>query len=250
MQFVQGDRSGHAAVNNPGHAKFVVSGPLAATEQADAAALAGTVASSGSLAATEAADIVALVGATIGAGILAATEAADNSALAGAVSIAGTLSTIEAADSFAGTAIVVDASSSTGILAASETADTAEVTGAVAGEVAPPVFVGGGYWRQPQRWPVAVEGVGYGILPQLEGEAHGLVVAVGAGVATPPGLAGIAVATVGIAGRSAARLALKAAARGDRGHAGAGAGVITLKGAAVGRHDDDEAAMIALLLAA
>jgi hypothetical protein len=252
MQVVQGGRSGHAAVTNPGHAKFVVSGPLAATEDADAAVVAGTVVSSGSLAASEATDIVAFVGATgagANAGILAATEAADTSAIAGSVICVGTLSAIEAADSFAGTGSIIDAGSAFGVLAASEAADTAEVVGDVTGEVAPPVSVGGGYWR-PYRQPVAVEGVGYAILPQLEGEAHGLVGTDADGVATLSDVVGAAVATAGVAGRSEARLAIRAAVIGDCGPAGSGSGVVTLKGAAIGRHDDDEAAMIALLLAA
>jgi len=254
MQVVQGDRSGHAAVNNPGHAKFIVSGSLAATEAADIAALVGATA------------------AVADTGILAATESADNSALAGSISTGGTLSTIEAADSFAGTAVVVDVGSALGVLAASEAADFAEVMGAVAGEVAPPVSVGGGYWRWPQRRPVAVEGIGYAILPQLEGEAHGLVVAAGAGDVKSPVLAGTSVGTVAVVGRSAARLTVRVEAVGERGLAGearavlkglsvagAGAGganctgaraIIELQGAAIGRHDDDEAAIMAWLLAA
>ena len=128
---------------------------------------------------------------------------------------------------------------------------SASVGGEVTGEVAPPIFVGGGYWRPTAARPVAVEGIGYAILPEIEGEAHGLVGVAGIGAASQSrGLVGAGAGAVGVDGRSAARLSIKAAAIGDRGLAGSGAGVITLKGAAVGRHDDDEAAMIALLLAA
>jgi hypothetical protein len=48
----------------------------------------------------------------------------------------------------------------------------------------PAVAVGGGYW--PRYKPAAVIGYGYGVLPQLWGEAHGVVYIAGAGAATLP----------------------------------------------------------------
>ena len=138
------------------------------------------------------------------------------------------------------------------------------------GEVAPPIFVGGGGIHRPQLRPEPVEGVGYGILPQLEGEAHGVVLVAGAGAALPR-ISGVGTGAVGVAGRTVATLStVKMAASGDRGQVGAaravlkaavasgagvagaygtGAGTIQLKGAAIGRHDDDEAAILALLAA-
>jgi hypothetical protein len=117
--------------------------------------------------------------------------------------------------------------------------------------VAPPVFAGGGGVGEPLR-PFPVEGYGYGILPQIEGEAHGVVAVagVGAGIILP-GLTGEAIGSVGAAGRSVARLTIKAAARGNAGALGKGSGMIVkFEGAAIGRHDDDEAAIVAWLLAA
>jgi len=149
--------------------------------------------------------------------------------------------------------IVGDADLVSGVLAASEASDTAELTGAIEGEVAPPVSAAiGGHWRPEPHRPPPVEGVGYGILPQLEGEAHGLVGVAGAGAASQsPGLVGVGAGAVGVVGRSTARLAIKAAAVGDRGQAGSGLGTIVgIKAAAIGRHDDDAAAIVAILLAA
>ena len=76
-------------------------------------------------------------------------------------------------------------------------------------------------------------------------------VVAGTGVASQPrGLVGAGAGAVGVVGRSAARLRSRRQRSVIAGWRASGAGVITLKGAAVGRHDDDEAAMIALLLAA
>ena len=146
-----------------------------------------------------------------------------------------------------------------------EAASAADVLDATVIAVSVP---GGGYYPPPRPFPV--EGIGYGILPELEGEARGVVIVVGVGVGALPGLVGAAAGTVGVAGRSAARLVVGAAAIGDRGQAGAaaavlkglsiasagvvgthgaGAGIVELKGAAVGQHDDDEA-IVAWLLAA
>ena len=83
-------------------------------------------------------------------------------------------------------------------------------------QVAPPVTEGsGGYHYRPDRRPLPVEGYGYGILPQIEGEAHGVVAAVGRSIGTLPRFAGQADAAAGAAGSSTARLTVKAAALGN-----------------------------------
>jgi hypothetical protein len=132
-----------------------------------------------------------------------------------------------------------------------------------------PVEVGGVV--RPLK-PFPVVGRGYGILPQLEGEAFGTVAAVGNGVAKLPRLKGAATGSIGVAGRSAGELIIRAAAIGRHGQAGVGEAVlkglsiasdgaigirgsglgmiVKLNAAAIGRHDDDEAAVMTLLLAA
>lgn len=173
---------------------------------------------------------------------------------------------IEAADA----ADVLDASViAVGVSVLVEAADAADFFDAEV--IAAEVPLGGGGYYPPLR-PFPVEGVGFGILPELEGEAHGVVTLVGAGVGIVPSLVGEAAGSAGVAGRSAAQLVVRAAAIGTRGQAGAavavlkglsvasagvvgtrgsGSGtVVKLEGAANGRHDDDEAAMMAFLLAA
>jgi hypothetical protein len=150
-----------------------------------------------------------------------------------------------------------------------EAAAAADVLDATVEAAEAPVY-GGARHYPPKPFPVI--GVGFGILPALEGEAHGVVTLVGVGIGTLPGLTGEAAGTAGVAGRSAAQLVLRAAAVGTRGQAGnaaavleglsvASAGVVGSRGsgsgtvmkfraAASGRHDDDEAAIVAWLLAA
>jgi hypothetical protein len=223
----------------------------------------------GALATIEAADTYAGTGMLVGDGLLAAVEAADIAAVVGGVVAAGTLSAIEATDvaEFAGA--VVDAGSVFGTLAATEAADTAALAGEVTGEVAQPPAYGGG--RLPKPRPAPVEGIGYGILPALEGEAHGVVVAVSAGAAVLRSLAGEAAGAAGARGQGKTRLTVKAAASGVRGAKGAAVAVLGLDGVAgagsigvsgkgfgaigglgavaTGRQDDDDAA-VAWLLAA
>ena len=134
------------------------------------------------------------------------------------------------------------------------------------------VPVTGGGIELPRRRPFPVVGIGYGVLPELEGEAYGVVTIAGSGASARPRLVGEAAGTVGSAGRAAAQLILlRAAAAGDCGQAGraeavlklaaasrgtaavhgSGSGaIVKLQAAAVGRHDDDEAAVMAFLLAA
>jgi hypothetical protein len=240
-------------------------GTLAATEGADAAAITGLVGRAGTLAATEGADTAAFAGLVAITGALAATEAADVASFAGTVATLGTLAATEEADAFAATGIVAAAGEIVGTLTATEGADTAAFAGVVSVQVA--IVVGGGGYYPPER-PMPVEGAGYGILPRIEGEAHGVVVRV---------LAAIRPARIehwvsaGIAGHGAVRLSIKAVAAGDHGRVGAaiavlrvdaagsgvagargrGSGMVAnLRADAVGRHDDDEAAAIAWMLAA
>jgi hypothetical protein len=130
---------------------------------------------------------------------------------------------------------------------------------------------GGGYYPIPRR-PAAVVGHGYGILSELDGEALGAIGVVGQGFGALPRLSGSAAGAVGVAGRSAGQIAVHAAIIGRHGQIGrafgalkglsiasdgvAGtrgqaSGIITkLAGSAIGRHDDDEAAIMSFLLAA
>jgi hypothetical protein len=136
--------------------------------------------------------------------------------------------------------------------------------------VAPPIFGGGGIARPPRPYPV--EGAGYGILPPLEGEAFGVVISVGVGEGQLPQLAGQATGSIGAAGKLLAQFTIKATACGQRGQRGMAAATIKgvaaassgragacgkgfgmimkFEGAAVGCHNDDEAAAVAFLLAA
>src|SRR5262245_4582658 len=129
---------------------------------------------------------------------------------------------------------------------------------------------GGGILRPPLR---PIIGVGYGVLPQLEGEDHGAVGGVGEARGTLPRLTGEAIGSVGAAGRAAGQLVvLRAVAGGSVNQAGkavailkglsvAGAGVAVVRGSglgvilkptatAIGRHDDDEAAVLMTFLLA
>jgi len=135
-----------------------------------------------------------------------------------------------------------------------EAADALDALDADVVSVEVPIAVGGGAYY-PQRRPFPVIGHGYGILPQLEGEAHGVVGVVGvvgAGAGMLPGIVGEAAGSAGVAGRSAAQLGLiRAAATGVGGNRGSGDGMIVkFSGSATGQHDDDEAAVVAFLLAA
>jgi hypothetical protein len=237
-------------------------GTLAATEGADAAAITGLVGRSGTLAATDGADTAAFTGLLSVSGVLAAIESADVASFAATVVTLGSLAATDGADVFAATGIVASAGEIVGSLEAGEGADTAAFAGVVPVPVV--VVVGGGGYHPLER-PLPVEGSGYGILPRLEGEAHGVVV--GVRVATPvriepcPASAGI----------GAAGLSIKAAAAGNHGRIGSGivmlragavgSGVIgthgrgsamvaNLMGTGCGQHDDDEAAAVAWMLAA
>jgi hypothetical protein len=211
------------------------------------------------------ASFVGAVAATAWTGVLAATESADIGSFAATVVTLGSLAATEGADVFAATGTVASAGEIIGSIEAGEGGDTAAFAGVVPVPVV--VVVGGGGYYPPER-PLLVEGTGYGILPRLEGEAHGVVV--GARAATPVRIEPRAVATES-AGIGAARLSIKAVATGNHGRIGAGivmlragavgSGVIgthgkgsamvaNLMGTGSGQHDDDEAAAIAWMLAA
>jgi hypothetical protein len=64
-----------------------------------------------------------------------------------------------------------------GVSVLAEAADALDQLDAVVDAVA--VSVPGGARHYPPPRPLPVEGVGYGVLPQLEGEAHGTVGAAG-----------------------------------------------------------------------
>ena len=224
------------------------------------AAESAEVAGTGTIAAGNSGELVAQAATITGLGVSESTGTgalqAGAAVIAGAglVASAGTGDLVAGPATVAGEGVVIEegVAVGTGALVAGAAAVSGE--GEVTGEVAPPVSVGGGrYYPFRQDRPLPVEGIGYAILPQLEGEAHGLVGVAGTGAASQPrGLVGAGAGAVGVVGRSAARFAINAAAVGDRGLAGSGAGTIVgIKAAAIGRHDDDEAAAVmALLLAA
>jgi|SRR5580765_1270374 len=154
------------------------------------------------------------------------------------------------------------------VVSVAEAASAVDTADAVVQPVLVVIIPGGG--RREQLRPDLVEGVGFGILPELEGEAHGVVVAASIGAAMLRSLAGEATGAGGARGQGNAPLTVKAAASGARGAKGAaaavlglevagsgsigvrgkGSGVIgALEAVAVGRQDDDEAA-VAWLLAA
>jgi hypothetical protein len=131
---------------------------------------------------------------------------------------------------------------------------------------------GGGYPPLVRRRP-AVVGFGYGILPDLEGEAFGAIGIIGRALGAVPRLGGAAAGVIGAAGRSAGQIGIIiATAIGQRGQVGAAIGVfkdlsitsngvagthgsglgaiVQLRGSAIGRHNDDEAAIMSFLLAA
>lgn len=130
-----------------------------------------------------------------------------------------------------------------------EAADAVDQLDATVEAVEVPVDGGGGFYPPLQR-PFPVIGRGYGILPQLVGEAHGVVGAVAKGAAQLLVRAN-AVGVSGQAGNATVTLSLSVAGKGAVGARGTGSGVIMkFSGTATGQHDDDEAAVIAILLAA
>jgi hypothetical protein len=125
-----------------------------------------------------------------------------------------------------------------------EAAAAEDVLDATVEAAAVPVS-GGGFAPRPRPFPVY--GIGFGILPELRGEAHGVVSAAR--------LVAVRAAAIGASGQAGAATAvlkgLAVASAGVVGTRGSGSGTIMkFEGAARGRHDDDEAAVMAFLLAA
>ena len=192
---------------------------------------------------------VAVIGAVISAAVFEAVGAsvtvdtafytADNATWPTADGgVSGASDSLDAIVQVAGAAILVEVATALDLLDA--TVEAAEV----------PVVIGGGA-RYPRRRPLPVYGVGYGILPQLWGEAHG-VVGVAGQSAAQLFVRAAAVGACGQAGNAAAVLKrLAVAGKGAVGTRGSGEGMIVkFSGSATGQHDDDEAAVIAFLLAA
>jgi len=134
-------------------------------------------------------------------------------------------------------------------------ADVAEVAEALdqldAAVIAAIEAAPGGAHYPRRRRPLPVYGSGYGILPQLWGEAHGVVGVAGKSAAQVR-VCATAVGASGQAGDAAVVLkGLAVVGKGAIGTRGAGSGMIVkFSGIATGRHDDDAAAVIAFLLAA
>jgi hypothetical protein len=110
---------------------------------------------------------------------------------------------------------------------------------------------GGGAYYPPLQRPFPIVGRCYGVLPALWGEAHGVVGAVAKGAAQVL-VRAAAVGACGQAGHAAVTLkGMTVGGKGAVGARGVGSGVIMkFSGSASGHHDDDEAAVIAFLLAA
>ncbi len=112
----------------------------------------------------------------------------------------------------------------------------------------------------PAISPAAIEGDGYGVLPYLFGNGRGVHGVVGRGRGRLVGLSGRGRGDVGGDGRGFVRLAsirdevfqngIVDGSQGSVSWSGLGSVVISVKGAAVGQQDDEDIAMIALLLAA
>jgi len=173
-------------------------------------------------------------------------EAATASDLADAVSIVSA-DAIEAATALDNTDAAIGAQVLFGTV--DETAEALDQLDATVEAASVPIDGGGAYYPPLQR-PFPVVGRGYGILPRLEGEAHGVVGAVGKSAAQLV-VRAAAVGACGQAGTAAVTLGLAVAGKGAVGVRGKGEGVIMkFSGSATGHHDDDEAAVIAFLLAA
>jgi hypothetical protein len=140
-------------------------------------------------------------------------------------------------------------------------------------DILPPVEQGGGGFYAEIRQRFLVFGIGYGILPKLEGEGFGIVGVAGWGLSKAARISCAADGVLGTVGKSAAQFKpLYAIAIGHRGQVGTAAAIfknlsIVSKGAvgacgsgsgmmanmkanAIGQFNDHELAAISLLLAA
>jgi hypothetical protein len=138
-----------------------------------------------------------------------------------------------------------------GNVVAADVAEAAAATDSLDAAAFPAVEVAPGGAHYPRRRPLPIVGVGYGILPQLWGEAHGVVGTVAKGEAQLL-VRAVAVGVCGQVGNAAVVLnGLAVLGKGAVGTRGTGSGMIVkFNGSATGRHDDDEAAVIAFLIAA
>jgi hypothetical protein len=108
---------------------------------------------------------------------------------------------------------------------------------------------GGGHWEQPRPYPV--EGTGFGILPRIEGHATGYVGAIGKSRGATFAIKAAAIGQRGHAGLAEATIdGIAAKGSGCTVAGGKGFGMMKFEGAAVGRHVDDEAAAVLFMLAA
>jgi hypothetical protein len=112
------------------------------------------------------------------------------------------------------------------------------------------VTAGGGRVELPRLRPIV--GVGFGVLPEIEGDARGVVIVAGDGKGTLAQVGGAASGVVGTAGRGAGQLqSADAVALGVGAIHGSGFGtVMELKAIAIGQVDDSEGAAMIVLLAA
>jgi hypothetical protein len=203
-------------------------------------------------------------GAVIDADLAEAADAADiadavSSVSADAIEPANALDDLDAVTDVAADAIeaadALDELDAVAVPAGVILADVVEATTALdqidatVDAVEVPVDGGGAYYP-PQQRPFPVVGRGYGILPPLWGEAHGVVGAVAKGAARLV-VRAAAVGASGQAGNAVVTLSLAVAGKGAIGARGNGSGtIVKFSGSATGRIDDDEAAVIAFLLAA
>jgi hypothetical protein len=199
----------------------------------------GTIAVGG----TDALDAVRVAGgAVIAADVVEAAEAAEAADAVGSVFVnaiepAAALDQLDAA--VGGNVFFADVVEAAGALDSLDAAVVPEI-------VAVP---GGAHY--PRRRPLPVVGRGHGILPRLWGEAHGVVGVVAKGAAQLLVHATAVGASVQVGAAAATIKGLSVAGKGAVGVRGAGEGMIVkFSGTATGQHDDDEAAVIAFLLAA
>ena len=133
-----------------------------------------------------------------------------------------------------------------GILAGAREVIDADIIPAVievpAGGVAP---------YRPLRKPFLIVGYGYGVLPALDGEAIGTIGIAGRSLGSIAKLSSIAAGVHGAAGAATASLDLSMISKGAIGVRGSAKdSLLKLNASAVGRYDDDEAALMTFLIAA
>lgn len=127
-----------------------ITGTLAVTEVADAAAFVGDIGHAGALAVVDGADVAAFSGDVCHVGVFAATDAEDTAAFSGDIAHAGNLSATDDADTFMSDGSVTSgASTITGDMDATEGADVVLAEGIVTSQIV--------VTEIPARW----SGLGY-----------------------------------------------------------------------------------------